>query len=98
MTTPTLILWLYIVLLVVGGLIGYLKAGSKVSLIMASAFAALLALCALNLLAVPWLVEILLGALLAVFSMRLFKTRKFMPSGLMLAVTACALVLRLWLR
>ena len=31
---PNTILWIYIVLLVVGGLIGFLKAGSQVSIIM----------------------------------------------------------------
>jgi len=41
-----LVLWIYIVLLVVGGLIGFLKAKSKVSLIMSAIFAALLAMCA----------------------------------------------------
>ena len=37
--SPNMILWLYIVLLLVGGLIGFLKANSKVSLIMSSVFA-----------------------------------------------------------
>ena len=36
------ILWIYIVFLLVGGLIGFLKAGSKVSLIMSACFAAAL--------------------------------------------------------
>ena len=38
------VLWIYIVLLLVGGLIGFLKAGSKVSLISSSVFAAALVL------------------------------------------------------
>ena len=45
----TTVLWIYIVLLVVGGLIGFLKAKSQVSLIMSVVFAALLALCAAGL-------------------------------------------------
>ena len=92
--TPNLVLWIYIVLLVVGGLIGFLKAGSKVSLIMSAAFAAALSLCALGILRVPYLVDGLLVALLLVFTMRLAKTKKFMPSGLMLVLTAAALALR----
>ena len=43
-----IILWIYIVLLVAGGLVGFLKAGSKMSLIMSVAFAVPLALCALH--------------------------------------------------
>jgi uncharacterized membrane protein (UPF0136 family) len=97
MNTPTLLLWIYIALLVIGGLIGFLKAGSRISLIMSAVFAVLLALCALKVFPVPWLSEILLATLLAVFSIRLFKTGKFMPSGLMLLLTAAILLLRLWL-
>jgi len=41
-----LVLWIYIVLLLVGGLIGFLKAGSKVSLITSAGFAAALAVAA----------------------------------------------------
>ena len=59
------VLWIYIVLLLVGGLIGFFKAGSKVSLITSS-----------------------------VFAVRLAKTKKFMPSGLMLVVTIAALALQ----
>ena len=92
------ILWAYIGLLVVGGLIGFFKAKSKVSLIMSVAFAA-----ALVLAAVPspfdssfrrGLANVLMAALLVVFGMRLAKTRKFMPAGMMLVATLVVLVLR----
>jgi uncharacterized membrane protein (UPF0136 family) len=88
------VLWIYIVLLVVGGLIGFLKAGSKPSLIASVVFAALLALCALNLIFRPYVADILLAALLVVFGLRLSKTRKFMPAGLMLVLTIAVLALR----
>ena len=42
------VLWIYIVLLLVGGLIGFLKAKSKVSLITSAVFAALLILTTLR--------------------------------------------------
>jgi uncharacterized membrane protein (UPF0136 family) len=88
------ILWIYIVLLVVGGLMGFLKAKSKVSLIMSVTFAALLALCAVGAVFKPYMADIFLAALLVVFAIRLSKTKKFMPSGLMLILTVIALVLR----
>ena len=91
---PDVILWVYIVLLVIGGLFGYLKAGSKVSLIMAVSFAAILSLCAARVIFQAYVADILLAALLVVFGMRLTKTKKFMPSGLMLILTVAALALR----
>lgn len=91
---PNTILWIYIVLLVVGGLIGFLKAGSKVSIIMSVTFAALLSLCAVGIIFQPYVADIILAALLIVFALRLSKTRKFMPSGLMLVLTLVTLALR----
>lgn len=87
------ILWIYIVLLVIGGMIGFLKAKSQVSLIMSVVFAALLALCAAHVVFYPYVADILLAALLVVFGVRLAKTKKFMPAGMMLALTLITLVL-----
>lgn len=92
--TPNKVLWIYIVLLVIGGLIGFLKAKSKVSLVMSVAFAAALSLCAADVIFKAYVADILLAALLVVFGIRLAKTKKFMPSGLMLTVTILALALR----
>ena len=92
--SPNTVLWIYIVLLVVGGLIGFLKAKSKVSLIMSVVFAALLALCAAGIIFQYYVADILLAALLVVFGIRLTKTKKFMPSAMMLILTLVALVLR----
>ena len=89
-----LVLWVYIVLLVVGGLIGFLKAKSKVSLIMSVSFAALLIMADRGFIFQTYMVDYLLAALLVVFGIRLAKTKKFMPSGMMLIVTLVALVLR----
>jgi uncharacterized membrane protein (UPF0136 family) len=92
--SPSKVLWIYIVLLVIGGLIGFLKAKSQVSLIMSVAFAAALSLCAAGIIFQPYVADILLAALLVVFAIRLTKTKKFMPAGLMLVVTIVALALR----
>ena len=88
------VLWIYIVLLLVGGLIGFFKGKSKVSLVMSAAFAAALILCALNLIFKAYVADILLALLLVVFAMRLAKTKKFMPAGMMLVATLVILVLR----
>lgn len=91
---PDTILWIHIVLLVVGGLIGYLKAGSKASLITSSIFAALLVLCQIRVVFQPYIADVILAVLLVFFAWRLTKSKKFMPSGLMLVLTVAALVLR----
>ena len=95
---PHAVLWIYVVLLLVGGLIGFLKAGSKVSLITSAVSAALLILTAIPGLFTPalarGLADGIMAALLVVFAMRLAKTKKFMPSGLMLVITGVALALR----
>jgi len=91
---PDKVLWIYIIVLVAGGLIGFLKAKSRVSLIMSAAFAAALSLCAAGIVFQPYVADILLAALLVVFAMRLTKTRKMMPAGLMLILTIVALALR----
>ncbi len=89
------VLWIYIVLLLVGGLIGYFKGKSRVSLIMSAVFAAFLALCAVSGVLDEHfrkiLTNLLLAALIIVFATRLAKTKKFMPAGLMLVATALAL-------
>jgi uncharacterized membrane protein (UPF0136 family) len=88
------ILWIYIILLVIGGLIGFFKGKSKVSLIMSVCFAAALSLCAANIIYQQGIADVLLVALLVVFAFRLAKTKKFMPSGLMLVLTLATLALR----
>jgi uncharacterized membrane protein (UPF0136 family) len=92
------VLWIYIVLLLAGGLIGFLKAGSKVSLITAAVSAALLVLTAvpgfLDAAFARKLATLIMAALLVVFAVRLGKTKKFMPSGWMLVITIVALALR----
>jgi uncharacterized membrane protein (UPF0136 family) len=91
---PDVILWIYIVLLVVGGLIGYWKAGSATSLIVSAVFAAVLTLCQLGIVFQRNMVDVILAIMLVVFAWRLGKTKKFMPAGLMLVLTVVTLVLR----
>lgn len=92
------VLAVYLGLLVAGGLIGWLKAGSRVSLFTALAFAAALAVCGYGPVPQgPVLVRVLWGVLLAVFAARWLKTRKFLPAGLMVMATAVALALEVLL-
>ena len=92
-----IVFWSYIVLLLAGGLIGFYKGRSKISLITASVAAAVLVVTR-----VPGLFDrtlardldtIIMAALLVVFAIRLTKTKKFVPSGLLLVLTAVVLAL-----
>ncbi len=96
-TISTTVLWGYIILLIAGGLIGYLKAGSNVSLITSSVVAIALSLSALGMLGPSYVTDILLGVLLLVFGIRFAKKKKFMPGGMLLVMTAVVLVLHLFL-
>jgi uncharacterized membrane protein (UPF0136 family) len=89
-----LVLWIYIVLLFVGGLIGYLKAGSKISLIVSACFAGALVLCSKGFVFQPYMADVILVALLVFFAYRLTKSKKMMPNGMMAILTLVALVLR----
>jgi uncharacterized membrane protein (UPF0136 family) len=93
----TKVLWIYIILLLSGGLIGFFKAKSKVSLITSVVFAALLILTTLRGVFQPGfalgLANVILVVLLLVFTLRLARTKKFMPSGLILAATVAVLAL-----
>jgi uncharacterized membrane protein (UPF0136 family) len=97
MTAPNVVLWVYIVLLVAGGLVGFLKAGSKASLIASVACAVPLVLALL----LGWpngMVAGLLGVLAVVFGLRCLKAKKFIPMGLMMVLSLVALALRSVLR
>jgi uncharacterized membrane protein (UPF0136 family) len=92
------VLWVYILLLLVGGLFGFFKGKSNISLVTSVVFAVLLILTTLRGIFDPafanGLANVVLLVLLVVFTLRLAKTKKFMPSGMMLALTILALALR----
>ena len=97
MTVLVLATLFYGILLLVGGIMGYVSAKSKASLISGLISGLLLLVSAF----LQWqqiqtgllLAQIATLALAIVFSIRLWKTRKFMPAGLMLAVSVAMLVL-----
>ncbi len=95
--TWSIVVWIYTALLVAGGVIGVTKAGSRISLVAAIASAIPLALAAAGVL--PFIAAaIVLGALLVIFGLRFTKTRKFMPSGMLLVLTLITVVAILVLR
>lgn len=92
-----MILWVYIAMLLAGGLVGYLKAKSRASIIASTVLAIPLVLVNLGKLPmqVAWAVVGVVGVL---FAVRYAKTRKPMPAIPMIVASAVVLVLLLWRR
>lgn len=86
----------YGILSVVGGIVGYAQASSKPSLIAGVVSGILLVLGGIaHERDANWglpLAMIVAGILVVVFAVRLWKTRKFMPAGFMLAAGVAALI------
>lgn len=97
MTLGIVAAFVYGVLAIVGGFIGYRNAGSQVSLITGSISGLLLVFTAVvQLLGQTWglILAIIVTAVLVVFfTLRLSKTRKFMPAGLMTLLGVVALAM-----
>jgi uncharacterized membrane protein (UPF0136 family) len=91
---PEIVLWGYIVLLLVGGVMGLVKGKSKISLIASVVFAIPLALCALQIIKEPRVADGLLLFLFIFFGLRFIKSKKFMPGGMMALASVAAVVLR----
>lgn len=93
MHTGQLVLLVFGVFILFGGVMGY-RAGSKASLIAGSASGALLIAAFLlsysNLVAGLWVGTVVGLVLCVTTGMRLAKTGKFMPSGMLLAVSVIA--------
>ena len=90
----------YGVILIVGGIVGWRLSGSRISLTASLASAALLAVAYrvafFHLLAGYLLALLVLLGLTVLFGLRLRKTGKFMPSGMMLAVSGIVLAILGW--
>ncbi|GAB4382009.1 MAG: hypothetical protein Kow00121_41590 [Elainellaceae cyanobacterium] len=86
----------YGILAIVGGILGYAKAKSQPSLISGVVSGALLIIGGIaqqqGLVWGLWLSILVTGVLVVVFAIRLWKTRKWMPAGLMLAAGVVALI------
>ncbi|MGD1897226.1 MAG: TMEM14 family protein [Phormidesmis sp.] len=99
MTLAPIFTLIYGIAAIAGGAIGYKQAGSQVSLISGLVSGLLLLIGAYFLLggspAGPLIAGIVSIVLIIVFSIRLAKTRKFMPAGLMIILGVINLV-SLW--
>jgi uncharacterized membrane protein (UPF0136 family) len=95
MATPAIAAFVYGVLALVGGIIGFAQARSKVSLISGGVSGLLLVLGGIGMVqAQPWglgLAIAVTGVLVVVFIGRWVKTRKAMPAGLMVGAGILAL-------
>ncbi|MBF2065140.1 MAG: hypothetical protein IGS39_12065 [Calothrix sp. C42_A2020_038] len=86
----------YGILSIIGGIIGYIQAGSKVSLF-SGIISGILLVCAgiIQLQGQVWgliLASIITSVLVVVFALRFQKTRKLMPAGLMTVLGIVTLV------
>ena len=96
MGTASIVAIAYGILAAVGGIIGYQKASSKPSLISGLVSGGLLVLSGFVIGRQPWgqwLAAIITALLIVVFAIRLVKTKKFMPAGIMLSAGLVTLVL-----
>lgn len=92
---PDVLLWIYIVLLLVGGVFGFVKAKSLISLVTSIVFAALLAAAASGVFKWFFAADLILVLLVVVFAFRFQKTRKLMPAGVMTLATIAVILLRM---
>lgn len=96
----SIVILTYAALLVVGGIIGWRVGGSRMSLTFSLISAALLSVAYRISREEPrqglLLATVVAFALAVVFVFRLRKTRKFMPSGMMLAVSAIVALILAW--
>ena len=87
----------YGILVIIGGIIGYIQVKSKVSLISGSISGLLIILAAYGQLqGISWgliIASLITAILVILFAVRLTKTRKFIPAGLMVIFGAVTLVI-----
>lgn len=99
MKNQSYVIWIYALLLLIGGYMGFSKAGSLTSIISASVFAFLLLCCGIGV----WkdykaAYRVALGlivVLVGFFSYRFWLTHAFMPAGLMIILSLLVLVILL---
>lgn len=90
----------YGILAIIGGIIGYKKAGSKISLISGTVSGLLLVSAAIiQLMGMNWgliFATVVAAILVITFIIRLVKTRKMMPAGLMILTGIAAVAIMVY--
>ena len=97
MQTTALEIWTYGMLMMLGGIMGYLKVGSKASLLSGVGMGLALLASGYGV----WhgsrdslIISVVIAALLvALFAMRLVKTKRFMPAGVLAILSLAAVVI-----
>ncbi len=97
MQTTAMEIWVYGVIMMLGGIMGYVKVGSKASLLSGVGMGLALLASGYGV----WqgsrdslLVALVVAALLvALFAMRLVKTKRFMPAGVLAILSLAAVII-----
>ena len=92
MTADQIILLIYTILLEAGGAMGFIKAGSKASVIASTTFAVVIFLFIFGVFPIEYAWTVI-AFLILFFGMRFAKGRKFMPNGMMLILSIVTLIL-----
>ena len=98
--SPSAVIVAYALFLIVGGIVGWRKSGSRVSLTASLISAALLSIAYRISLNSPFagylMAAIIAFALALVFFRRFRKTKKFMPAGMMLILSTLVCLVMAW--
>jgi uncharacterized membrane protein (UPF0136 family) len=96
MKNTAILVWVYAALVAGGGVMGYLKARSKASLISGVGFGGLLGVAGFGVwqenTAALVAAAVMAALLVVLFAVRYAKTRRFMPLGLMAVLSMAALM------
>ena len=92
MSADQIILLIYAILLEAGGAMGFIKAGSKASVIASTAFALVIFLFIFNVIPIDYAWTVL-AFLVLFFGSRFARSKKFMPNGMMAILSVITLIL-----
>ena len=92
MSADQIILLIYAILLEAGGAMGFIKAGSKASVIASTAFALVIFLFIFNVIPIQYAWTVL-AFLVLFFGSRFARSKKFMPNGMMAILSIVTLIL-----
>jgi uncharacterized membrane protein (UPF0136 family) len=97
MQTTAMEIWAYGVIMILGGIMGYLKVGSKASLLSGVGMGLALLVSGYGVSRGSrdsLIVSVVIAALLvALFAIRLAKTKRFMPAGVLAALSLAAVII-----